>query len=251
MNSRKFRFAASIYAAMICMLLAALCICYVSCSNEENEENPEFKYGTFVGPDAAHFLFDQDSIPYLPVSGPHYSREEYMNKLAGYRWIQVPDSSYNIQHDGTCRSTLGQRLPMPSNDFPYLYTPMDLFITDSCIYFYSGPLEGFDDPYKPKSIYMEAWGGHLEGNLWCIPETLIKRDVPFSGHFSIVYFDGEYLATVHRPLYNSYTVALLDLLPYFYVFYHRSEPCPTLLPDILKYTKLTDTGKNIIQCTIR
>ena len=243
MNSRKFRFAASIYAAMICMLLAALCICYVSCSNEENEENPEFKYGTFVGPDAAHFLFDQDSIPYLPVSGPHYSREEYMSKLAGYRWIQVPDSAYNIQHDGTCRSTIGQRLPMPSNGFPYLYTPMDLFVTDSCLYFYSGPLEGFDDPYKPKSIYMETMGGHFEGNLWFFPDTLV--------YFNIVYFDGEYLAAVRRPFNNTNFLPYFGYVPYFYVFYHRSEPCPTLLPDILKYTKLTDTGKNIIQCTIR
>lgn len=163
----------------------------VSCSESEDEPRSN-RYGTYVSGEDAVFSFDEDNCPYLPVRVPSFSEEELKRMLVGYKWVEVPDSAYIIQEDGTCISaTAWYYLKY------YRYDYVDLFFNDSTICFYKGWYNWEELKKMNRTSY------------WSRVETI--RDFSFERNscnwvfefndkrfslFRIVYFDGQRMVLI-------------------------------------------------------
>ena len=167
----------------------------VSCSESEDEARSN-RYGTYVCGGDAVFSFDEDSFPYLPVQVPTFSEEELKRMLIGYKWAEVPDSSYIIQEDGTCISASKWKYSMGYGSLRYDY--MDLFVNDSSFCFFKGQynweeLKKMNLPYWSRVL---TYGGlSFERNSCTWVSMFNDKRCPY---FRIVYLDGLRMKLIHR-----------------------------------------------------
>ncbi|MBQ7494171.1 MAG: hypothetical protein IJT75_00160 [Bacteroidaceae bacterium] len=209
----------------------------LSCSGSEDEVDIP-KYGTLVSVENSHFRFDQDSCPFLQEQVPTFSEEELKSMLIGYKWVEVRDSAYKIQEDGTCVPMRDWKWVLPINSPSSYYEPLfhytykDLFATDSCLYFFSGHYDWKER--LEKDVFFQVRLDYVKcrfektGYHW-VAESQGKQ---FS-MLRIVYIDGQKMIAI-RWFDVPISITSSKALPYCLTFY-RNEGSSEFLDSLIAY----------------
>ena len=220
---KKFQY--SPFVAIIGILFSLI----ISCSNDEEDVR---KYGTYVRTADAVFSLDQDSCPYLPVPTPTYSESELKEMLIGYKWVEVKDSTYKIEVDGTSYP-IKQWYWWPfANAAQSYYIPKDLFFTDTCLYYFYGNYD-----WRERMERNEPTTRHLErirlthfdnvGYHW-----FADQDGKHASIFRIVYIDGKTMIAIR---WFEVMPRITDTNPYTYCMVTYQNEGPSHFIDTLVY----------------
>ena len=170
---------------------------FLSCSEDDTLTQTR-KYGTYVRPQEAVFLYDQDSCPYLPVQGPTYTEEELKRMLIGYKWAEVRDSAYKIQKDGTCTPMRAWRWGPAVMNKEESYSYYDLHVLDSFLIFFDGNYDWKEREAKGEQWYisMKTMKCSFEavGYRWVSEFNLFTRKK--TSILQIVYIDGQIMQAI-------------------------------------------------------
>lgn len=195
------------------MIFGILFSLIISCSEDEDSAR---NYGTYVRAVEAVFSFDQDSCPYLPVPTPTYTESELKKMLIGYKWVEVKDSTYKIETDGTCFPIKEWEWWPFANAQPYYYVRQDLFMTDSCMYFFYGNYDWKKrmERHEPSTLHLEKFKEYQFDNVGY--HWFVDNDGRRSSIFRIVYIDGRTMIAIRwffaKPIIsatNPYTYCLV------------------------------------------